>query len=807
MRTICHIYESQNQNYGDIIIGKCMDQLMRKYLSSSKIITVPVSLDYEKPTFRYHADEIAEIANNSDLIMVGGGGILAYIFSNIPVEKFTKPYICYSLGDNSITKKWADSFRGLMDDEQFSIFETRYQKMVNSAKYFSVRADGSKNFMNVPIKESADPATWAGHFFHSSTRPIEESYVLINIAGYDILKRYGKKDNEITEILNYIADYLIDIHLKPIFISHRQRDFFLQRNDVMVINWDEIMRCPERGLAWYEHAKFVIGTRGHSQIISFGYGVPFINIATQAKNIGFMQLNGLENCMIQSQDLSIKTLIEKIEYIIKNHEQLSKEIKEKINYLWQETEKEWKFINHLICPKIIKLAYVIEFSPRDTQWQRAFDEYMKNQSNHQITFGDLILQASYYEVSQSLLNVYPIDDPYWSGIRNADLVFCYTTPFNLSWKWYMLPVIIKSMMKPEAKLIVQFDTDLRWIFDANWRLKYWKEIKHDEVKDIQEPKDFFDKTKILEVGDAYFTVVENPPFKPYTSKPVTYMPLPQSIRVEVYKHLYEYNPNFERSYAITMNHSPEKANSEHTIINVFKPLKMPTLFFTHNRTSFSQLDGLHKAKELGLPAGSEVIGWIPFGKHFLDYLHRGFVAIDDNENYGGWSRFCTECIVAQVPVIGSTLAVKEFFPELYTEPKDYERQKKLIIMLKNSRTFYHRIITSGKQNFLTKLDPITLVHKMLEIGISLGCSYTISEHEFVQQREMFIKFLYDTIKNGKTIPRRPSDNGCTTFDDLTNRSISAEEWDDLYGKYASFMNDQEEFIKCRNEAIKRINPS
>lgn len=784
-----------------------MEKLIQQFLLPSKIITVPVSLDYEKPTFHYHPEEILEIANSADLIIVGGGGILTYIFNEIPVEKFTKPYICYSLGDNTMTKDFAGSFKGYMGDDQFGSFKTRFQKMIDDSRFFSVRADGSKNFMDVKVNESADPAKWAGQFFKELPKPLNEEYVLINVAGYHIQSRYGISESKILEIMNEIADYLLDNNLRPVFISHRQFDFVLKRDDVINVNWSEIMNNFKKGLAWYEHAKFIIGTRGHSQIIPFGYAIPFINIATQAKNFGFMKTYDLEDCMLDSSKISTETIIEKIECVLAHREEISNKIKTKLEFIWNATEKEWNTINHEVCPKVIKVAYLIEFSPKDTQWQRAFEEYIKSQRNKRITFGDIVLQASYYEMSQPTINVYPLDSPYWNGVREADLVFCYTTPFNLSWKWYMLPVLAKSLMKPEAKLIAQFDTDLRWVFDPNWRLKYWKEIKHEEVKDIQDPKEFFEKTQILEVGDAYFTVIDEPPFAPYTTKPVIYMPLPQSIRIEVYKYLDTYTPNYDKKYAIVMNHSPEQSSAEHTILNVFNPLNMPTLFFIHNRSTFSQFDGVQKVKELNLPHTSEVIGWIPFGKAFLNYLNKGFVAVDDCENYGGWSRFCTECIVAQIPVIGSTLAVKEFFPELYTKPKDYEAQKKLIKMLKQSRTFYYRIVEKGKERFLTKLDPVVLVRKMLNIGIDLGCSYTVSEYEFVQQREEFIKFLYDIIKSGKTIPIRPAEGGCTTFDNLTNRSLTTEDWEELYGRYSSFMSDREEFRKCKEEAIRRISPS
>ena len=96
-------------------------------------------------------------------------------------------------------------------------------------------------------------------------------------------------------------------------------------------------------------------------------------------------------------------------------------------------------------------------------------------------------------------------------------------------------------------------------------------------------------------------------------------------------------------------------------------------------------------------------------------LRKCYIAIDDNENYKAWSRFGMECALAHVPCIGSTPSVKLFFPELYTEHQDYNKQKELIERLFNDEDFWLRMAKTGKENVLRIMDTAQLINKLFQI--------------------------------------------------------------------------------------------
>jgi hypothetical protein len=130
-----------------------------------------------------------------------------------------------------------------------------------------------------------------------------------------------------------------------VFLPHRELDLRSFGNNTINVSWSEIMNDYMKGLMWYEHAEFVIGTRGHSQLISFGYNKPFINIASQAKNIGFMKRYKLTDYMIKSQDLFIDSFENKIKLIQDNTFGIKILINNYLNQLWSNTVDEWKIIN------------------------------------------------------------------------------------------------------------------------------------------------------------------------------------------------------------------------------------------------------------------------------------------------------------------------------------------------------------------------------------------------------------------------------------------------------------------------------
>jgi hypothetical protein len=295
----------------------------------------------------------------------------------------------------------------------------------------------------------------------------------------------------------------------------------------------------------------------------------------------------------------------------------------------------------------------------------------------------------------------PEYDAYWNPIREADVVYVYAVRcFWADEEWWNLPRFIKKFMKPEAKMIAQWDDEFVWAFHPNW--KWWD---NKEVKDQEPPEQFFERTKILEVPDAHLAVISNPLYKPFLKRPFYKLSLPHFLY-----HNFNYPRMIHGPNVAMIVHSPFSAKINNTLENVIIPNDISVTVFT------SYLDGVPIELRLeNLPKNSNVFNFRMPEDAFMHFLSECSIAIDDNEGYFGWSRFTMECALLYIPCIGSTEAVQDFFPELYTEHNDYAKQLELINKLKNDKEFYERVVISGHERCLKLLNTDNLCKQFIDI--------------------------------------------------------------------------------------------
>ena len=347
--------------------------------------------------------------------------------------------------------------------------------------------------------------------------------------------------------------------------------------------------------------------------------------------------------------------------------------------------------NALSNSQIRKLTLVTEFEQRDFfQWLIALDNHKE----------ELNVEMSSVIASSSHRRRIDLNDPYWNPIRNADFVFVYVTRMERSIEWWMLPQFVKSLMRPDAKMIVQYDDEFMWLFhpETTW----WDYPNPPNTG----PEQFFRDSGILEIPDAHLCVMDNSLFKPYTSKPVYQLMLPHLNRYNLEKYSLEHKMN---NIAILI-HSSHQASIQNSIDNVIKVKNYPlTIFSNKSRTS-----GVNYCRDNNLPVGSRAFGLIP-RESFVDLLWQfSSIALDDNVNYIGWSRFVMECAITYVPCIGSTDAVKILFPELYTAPQDYAKQIELIEKLRTDKKFYQNIAKTGHERCMDHFNEGELCKKLIK---------------------------------------------------------------------------------------------
>jgi len=341
---VCHVYFSCNRNYGDLVIGETMKVLMRQFLPNANVTTVSPTLGFETANYRRNTNEIVEVANQSDLCVIGGGGLVDCLVGEkpvIPVHQLTCPFIVYSIGFNTFNLTLPSNYC-----EQL-------KKIEHKALFFSVRMDGTNRFSGCKydFRQTVDSAIWVGRFFNDLPRPIKEKYAVVNVAGDCFNYRYlqgGVTKQKLEKICVSIQKSLEKRGYHVISIKHRTTDLELGET----VNWKEIMEDFKKGLAYYKHASIVISTRGHSQIIPVGFKVPIINIATQPKNQGFMYALGLEKYCIDINAVTSRW----IEKAIKNVEQDNLRFDGLLRLLWRMTVNDWLPIKKTLKPqKVVEI--------------------------------------------------------------------------------------------------------------------------------------------------------------------------------------------------------------------------------------------------------------------------------------------------------------------------------------------------------------------------------------------------------------------------------------------------------------------
>ncbi len=389
---------------------------------------------------------------------------------------------------------------------------------------------------------------------------------------------------------------------------------------------------------------------------------------------------------------------------------------------------------------------------------------------------------------------YPANDPHWFWLRKADLVFIYCTRVDMrdNWKWWELPVHARKLMRPDAKMIVQYDDEFMWVF--NPKFAWWREEW--EVDPKCTPEEFFKNTGILEVADMYWTVLETPPWAQYTSKPWRYMPLPQLMRydnaIANAEHLHD-TEGIEAMHQKTIaliRHSIRIASIFTVLTEVCDKVNLPVTYFP---ILFGDSPHYPKVK---IP-----VCIFPFSNrdvYMYKLLRDCFIGLDVAEGYIGWSRFAMECAVNYIPCIGSNHASKLFFPELYVDQKDYPRQIQLIKQLLNDKGFYKRMAEEGHRKCLQHLDLNRLRDEVINAAHFLQINETHYDMDSLE-KELFMLIL-EKLLPWNMPPPRPTHPDSKVFDDYSHKQITQAEWDACYGRFKRFMDDE----KVYKEVIAQV---
>ncbi len=281
-----------DRNIGDNALNYVIDSIFKNEFEIYDIYNIfKKTLDDEK-TLKF--------LNSYDVLIIGGGGLLS---SHVPGKKVTKwgtairipleelksKKVFYSLGYNNFypdivpARKLVKQLKYIIEDKD---------------SYISLRNDESKERLK-PYVDSPKIKTVpdAGTFF-----PIvkgEEDTIVINVAMDSPGVRY-ENNNALNTIYRILQPFRGD---KVGFIFHTPDDSrimnnrifndFLHNFKVKVFPFDNAFDKTEESWSYYGQAKFVIGTRGHTQIICAGNSIPCFSIGSHPKIEGYARHNDL----------------------------------------------------------------------------------------------------------------------------------------------------------------------------------------------------------------------------------------------------------------------------------------------------------------------------------------------------------------------------------------------------------------------------------------------------------------------------------------------------------------------------------
>lgn len=305
---VWHIY-ARYYNYGDHALGMGVRNLFLKYFSNS-LLFKPM----DTHSIVFNEGLLNNMNSTADLLLVGGGGLIHWCGGNdwmfkMPNELIPKiriPSIVFGVGYNRFRTE-AELPNSVVDN----------LKLLNKKCLgFSVRNDGSKKELlklGIETDEVPDPG-----FFLDGNYPrpdINHPYVIIQLAN-DMKAARGYTDADLLTNFKIITEHIISKGYTVVLCPHVRVDIALSKTlmdsigpspFIKMWDWFQVMSDENcyKGLAYYKYAKFVIGMRGHAQIIPIGMKVPVISIGSHRKNLDLVKTLDIASHYVEVGDAQL----------------------------------------------------------------------------------------------------------------------------------------------------------------------------------------------------------------------------------------------------------------------------------------------------------------------------------------------------------------------------------------------------------------------------------------------------------------------------------------------------------------------
>ncbi len=253
--------------------------------------------------------------NSFDYLLVGAGGLLLpdtcsnriscwqWIVSSEALEKIKKPIYVVSIGYNLFwnqTMEMPNSNDNKRDTQRLPILRQNLQTLLKKAERFSMRhkediedtlAIVGEEFREKIIFEYCPTIWYSETIWKPLVNPDLAKYVALEIKDDREWRRYHRigKDKFYAE-LKKVVEYCLTNSLPIAILSHDgSKNFFeyLKSKNIHIPLLDNSCANEKKILENYNQCKILLCTAGHSQMISYGLGIPTISIVTHPKVLRF----------------------------------------------------------------------------------------------------------------------------------------------------------------------------------------------------------------------------------------------------------------------------------------------------------------------------------------------------------------------------------------------------------------------------------------------------------------------------------------------------------------------------------------
>ncbi len=346
-KTIWHV-GGYNRNYGDFVLLESMRENL------SKISPIPLNfVNIDCQSTHFFPELIEQLNNKAAMLLIGGGGFIMnrhednslsgwqWSIKNEDIKKIKCPLVVYGIGYN----KFHYDERGFKANMNDSLKET-----LKKARLFSTRNEGTKaelvrrGLEDAKITVIPDPGMFITPLkieadFLKQKRMLVGINFVADRPQYTFPPNYEESKLEVWDNLIKTCEYLIqkyqaliinidhipalDSEVNALFKEKLGENYLVLSEELPQIYPPSLVNAHY--LAYiYQQIDLVLGMRGHSNIIAFGMGTPFISIGSHNKNRFFLQEILEEDYLIDlrnyKENANCDIIVKKIEKLLNDKE-------------------------------------------------------------------------------------------------------------------------------------------------------------------------------------------------------------------------------------------------------------------------------------------------------------------------------------------------------------------------------------------------------------------------------------------------------------------------------------------------------